>query len=81
MDGEPAPDLRLAFEAGNERAAVEQVGTWRDHHDLPAADGVTRWRLGGNEFFLLGDFPSGSRDSLHFGPLPRSALRHRVSEP
>ncbi len=78
---EAAPDLRLEIEAADERAVVESVNLWRDILYRPAADGVTRWPLGGDEFFLLGDFPSGSRDSRHFGPLPRSALRHRLSEP
>ena len=59
--------------------AIESLGAWRDLLYRPAADGRESWTLGTDEFFLLGDFPSGSRDSRHWGPLPRASLRHRVA--
>jgi len=58
---------------------VESLGVWRDVHYRPAADGREAWTLGADEFFLLGDFPSGSRDSRHWGPLPRASFLHRVA--
>jgi len=48
---------------------------WRDVLHRPAADGRDEWRLGRDEYFVLGDFPSGSRDSRHWGPLGRGALK------
>lgn len=39
--------------------------------------GGLRWRLGENEFFLLGDAP-GSRDSRAFGPVSRDEIVGRV---
>lgn len=57
---------------------VERLGLWRDRLLRPAADQVEEWRLGTGEYFLLGDFPSGSRDSRHWGPLDRGAFRHRI---
>ena len=59
--------------------AIESLNAWRDLLYRPAADGRDSWTLGADEFFLLGDFPSGSRDSRHWGPLPRTSLRHRVA--
>ena len=58
-------------------ALIEQVVVWRDLLHRPAADGVVEWRLGPAAFLVLGDFPSGSRDSRHWGPLNRAALRSR----
>jgi len=58
--------------------AIERALLWRDVLHRPAADGSTAWKLGSGEVFLLGDFPSGSIDSRQFGPVPRTALRHRV---
>jgi len=57
---------------------VESLTAWRDLLYRPAADGREEWRLGADEFLLLGDFPSGSRDSRHWGPLARRSLLHRV---
>lgn len=54
---------------------------WRDVLHRPAADGRDAWRLRRDEFFVLGDFPSGSRDSRHWGPLGRGALRGAVKGP
>jgi type IV secretory pathway protease TraF len=59
-------------------ALIENVTVWRDIHHRPAANGVVEWRLGPDAFFVLGDFPSGSRDSRHWGPLGRSDFCHRA---
>jgi type IV secretory pathway protease TraF len=59
-------------------AAIERVAVWRDVLWRTAADGHDAWRLGPDEYFLLSDFPSGSRDARHWGPLRREALRHRA---
>jgi len=65
--------------AGAATGAIEEFVVWRDVLHRPAADGREDWRLGPDEHFLLGDFPSGSRDSRHWGPLHRSALSAAVS--
>lgn len=57
---------------------VERLVLWRDRLLRPAADQIEEWRLGAGEFFLLGDFPSGSRDSRHWGPLDRGVFRHCI---
>jgi type IV secretory pathway protease TraF len=54
---------------------IELIVVWRDILHRTAADGVPEWRLGPDAYFVLGDFPSGSRDSRHWGPLKRSSLR------
>jgi type IV secretory pathway protease TraF len=36
--------------------------------------------MGSGEVFVVGDFPAGSRDSRHWGPLPTAALRHRIDQ-
>jgi hypothetical protein len=73
----PALAITVARAAGPP-AVIDRASVWRDILYRPAADGVARWRLGGEDFFLLGDFPSGSRDSRHFGQVSRADLRHRV---
>ena len=76
---EPSPALALAVTgSGEPPAVIERVGRWRDVLLRPAADGVADWSLATDEVFLLGDFPSGSRDCRHFGALDRPALRQRV---
>ena len=60
-------------------ALIEHVAVWRDIFHRPAADGMTEWRLGPDAFFVLGDFPSGSRDSRHWGPLCRSDFGNRAA--
>ena len=76
---ERSPALALEVTgSGESPGAIERVGRWRDVRLRPAADGLGRWSLGPGEIFLLGDFPSGSRDSRQFGTLDPSALRHRV---
>jgi hypothetical protein len=59
-------------------ALIERVVAWRDNLHRPAANGVVEWRLGPDAFFVLGDFPSGSRDSRQWGPLGRSDFGHRA---
>ncbi len=59
-------------------AMIERMAVWCDILHRPAADGMVEWRLGPDAFFVLGDFPSGSRDSRHWGPLGRSALCNRA---
>jgi len=68
----------LPVSGGDADGMIEHMAVWRDVHHLPAADGVVEWRLGPDAFFALGDFPSGSRDSRHWGPLGRSMLRSRA---
>ena len=63
---------------GDTDAMIERMAVWRDILHRPAADGVVEWRLGADAFLVLGDFPSGSRDSRHWGPLGRSALCNRA---
>jgi type IV secretory pathway protease TraF len=63
---------------GDADAMIEQMAVWRDILHRPAADGVVEWRLQSNAYFVLGDFPSGSRDSRHWGPLDRRMLRSRA---
>jgi len=64
--------------AADAAVVVESLSAWRDLLYRPAADGREEWRLGADEFLLLGDFPSGSRDSRHWGPLARRSLLHRI---
>jgi type IV secretory pathway protease TraF len=59
---------------GEPSGVIEAVTGWRDILYRPAANGRNQWPLGADEAFLLGDFPSGSRDSRHAGPLPLTAL-------
>ena len=73
----PALALSLATE-GDTPIVIEQVTTWRDILYRAAADGTTTWSLEADNIFVLGDFPSGSRDSRHFGALPVTALWHRL---
>jgi hypothetical protein len=74
-----SPSLGVAvLAAGSRPAVIVRVALWRDTLLRPAADGRTGWTLGAREVFAFGDFPSASRDSRHFGPLPLTALRHRI---
>jgi len=57
---------------------IERLAVWRDTLQRPAADGVVEWRLAPDAFFVLGDFPSGSLDSRHWGPLARSRFVNRA---
>jgi signal peptidase I len=66
------------LDAATADSCIEQCRVWRDKfHRLPPA-GTAQWEVGPGEVFVLGDFPSGSRDSRHWGPLPAATLRHRV---
>lgn len=58
--------------------AITSFVVWRDVLHRPAADGRDTWRLGPDEHFVLGDFPSGSRDSRHWGPVRRDGFRAAV---
>ena len=59
--------------------SLEKVFAWRDILHRPAADAVVEWRLGPGEFFVLGDFPSGSRDSRQWGPIAADRILHRAT--
>jgi type IV secretory pathway protease TraF len=76
---ERSPSLSLVIPAGEDAAAtIIGVTIWRDILHRAAADGTSAWKPGPASVFVLGDFPSGSRDSRQFGPLPVWALRHRI---
>jgi hypothetical protein len=82
----PLPTLGLGMTAagvpvdrGAADAMIDRVAVWRDILHRPAADGVVEWRLGTDQAFVLGDFPSGSRDSRHWGPLSRDLFRSRAA--
>ncbi len=78
-DDEPAPALALEILSNDSAGiAIDRIVTWRDILYRPAVDGVTQWSLDGASIFVVGDFPSSSRDSRHFGPLPLTALRHAL---
>ncbi len=69
----------LPLSQGEAETLIERVTVWRDILHRPAADGVVEWRVGSDAFFVFGDFPSGSRDSRHWGPLGRGMLRYRAA--
>ncbi|NDC62535.1 MAG: hypothetical protein EBZ59_00770 [Planctomycetia bacterium] len=73
----PFPDNARGRDAT--RLTVERLVVWRDILHLPPADGTAAWTLGDRDLFLLGDFPPGSRDCRHWGPLDVGCLRHRVA--
>lgn len=77
---ERAPRLTLTVAAVADAAAatVERIDCWRDVLLRPAADGVVAWHLGPEAVFLLGDQPAASRDSRQWGPVPMTALQHRL---
>lgn len=79
----PVETCTVTVVGGGERSdlRIERVAVWRDMHALAPADGTARWRLGPAECLVLGDFPAGSRDSRHWGPLDASRLRHRLAMP
>ncbi|MFM1903895.1 MAG: Signal peptidase peptidase [Planctomycetota bacterium] len=82
-DEEFAPAVELVVEErmghAEPSAVIEAVTGWRDILYRPAGNGSRRWQLEPDEVFLLGDFPSGSRDSRQFGPQPTSDLRPPVA--
>lgn len=77
-----APALAVSIEpapaAAHAGGSIERAWRWRDVHHRAAPDGRSAWSVGPNEVFVLGDFPAGSRDSRHWGPLPAGALRQRI---
>lgn len=80
---EPCARFSLQVDAaagvtGSSAAAIEEFLFWRDVHQLPPESGTTTWQVGPNAFFMLGDFPAGSRDSRHWGPLGRESLLYPV---
>lgn len=73
----------IAVDVDDDAAVVERLTLWRDVLYRPATDGReghAEWRLNHGEYFALGDFPTASRDSRHWGPLTRAALQHRVHD-
>lgn len=60
-------------------ATIRDVAVWRDVHHLPPASATTHWRLGCDDWFVLGDHPGGSRDSRHWGPVGRDRFRDRLT--
>ncbi|MEI8227981.1 MAG: S26 family signal peptidase [Planctomycetota bacterium] len=77
---EDSPVLECWLENDGADAAltIDRLSVWRDILHRPAADGVTEWSLGPDDVFVLGDFPSGSRDSRHWGLITADRLVHRV---
>ncbi len=59
-------------------APDDTVHIWRSIHHLPPANGVHAWTIPAGHVFLLGDHPSASRDSRHFGPVPTASLLGRL---
>ncbi len=55
-------------------APEDTLHIWRAIHHLPPANGTRSWSIPAGHVFLLGDYPSASRDSRHFGPVPTSNL-------
>ena len=60
-------------------ARIERVAAWRDVHLRVPADGTASWRLDATSYLMLGDFPTGSIDSRHWGPLNATAVRCRLA--
>lgn len=71
-------DVTVFPGSGQGDVRVERVAAWRDVHLLPAVNGTTCWRLAHCRYFLLGDFPGGSHDARHWGPIETARLRQRV---
>lgn len=81
----PLPSLGLHIAADGRVLSLEEADqviesctAWRDILHLSPATGAREWQLGPGEIFVLGDYPSGSRDSRHWGPLSTTALHHRA---
>lgn len=78
-----APALAIELDAAaavrEAGASIETAWRWRDVLYRAAADGAAAWPIDPGAIFVLGDFPAGSRDSRHWGPLPITALRQRIA--
>lgn len=57
-----------------ENVEIEELELARDIH----YEGSDRWRLGEDEYFVLGDNSANSRDSRQLGPIARDAFVGRV---
>ncbi|MFM8290590.1 MAG: S26 family signal peptidase, partial [Planctomycetia bacterium] len=77
----PRLAVTVATVADGAAAVIERVDCWRDGLLRPAADGLGKWQLGPAAVFVLGDHPAASRDSRQWGPVPVTALRHRLAAP
>lgn len=84
LPGDTAATLAIGLGAAAAPAAdafLERAWRWRDVLLRPAPDGQGSWQLPADTVFALGDFPLGSRDSRHWGPLPIGSLRWRINGP
>lgn len=73
--------LRLAIGADAADLAVSNLEVLRDVHYTPGPGGQTRYRLGPDEYFVLGDNSANSVDSRHWskaGGVRTAALRGPV---
>lgn len=84
---ETAPTLAVRILKNNTLLDVESTekhlkrcAIWRDILHRSLGTDSTGWVIGPREVFVLGDFPSGSRDCRHWGPLPLSCLSHRITK-
>ncbi|MFM8986648.1 MAG: S26 family signal peptidase [Planctomycetia bacterium] len=77
----PRLAVTVAAVADGATAVIERVDCWRDGLLRPSADGLGQWQLGPAAVFVLGDHPAASRDSRQWGPVPVTALRHRLAAP
>ena len=67
--------------ARSKRATIVDGVSWRDVHHLVPATGTMQWRLNGDEAFVLGDYPGGSRDSRQWGSVGIEGFRTRLTAP
>ncbi|MEI7781846.1 MAG: S26 family signal peptidase [Planctomycetota bacterium] len=74
----PVLECRLETDGTEAALTIDRLSVWRDVLQRPAADGVSEWRLRPDALFVLGDFPSGSRDSRHWGPITAAHVVQRV---
>lgn len=82
--GEPVTSLDVHVVAPSAQAGgarIVDVVSWRDVHHLVPATGTMQWRLNGDEAFVLGDYPGGSRDSRQWGAVGIEGFRTRLAAP